>query len=100
MSEEYVTGGCLCGEIGFRVSNAFPDMYFCSCRQCQQTSGSAFASNLFAPCEAFSWTKGAEQVARYKVPGRNITRAFCRTCGSGLPYVSDDGARVLIPAGP
>ncbi|WP_346914188.1 GFA family protein [uncultured Roseibium sp.] len=67
--------------------------------QCRQITGSAFASNLFVSAKACSWIKGAEHVVRYKAPGRDITKAFCRTCGSGLPYVSDDGARVPIPAG-
>lgn len=94
-----ISGECLCGAVKFEIANSFEKLFFCNCRQCRQITGSAFASNLMAWATSFRWLAGADNVVRYKLPDRNITKAFCRQCGSGLPYLSDDGKRVVIPAG-
>jgi hypothetical protein len=96
---DFLTGRCLCGDIAFQISNQFQNFYFCSCAQCRKITGSAFASNLFAPIDGFKWLKGEEKVTRYQVPNRDITKTFCPTCGSGVPKISGDGKSVMVPAG-
>lgn len=94
-----ITGSCLCGDIAFEIENQFDNFYFCSCAQCRQITGSAFASNLFAKAAGFKWTKGEELVKRFKLPNRDIAKTFCPSCGSGVPKISADGKSVMIPAG-
>ena len=96
---ERICGSCLCGAVAFETLNDFEHLYLCSCSQCQKITGSAFASNLMQSSAGFSWSKGEEYVYRFKLPERDITKAFCKICGSGLPYVSGDRLRVTIPAG-
>ena len=92
-------GSCLCGTVSFEVTNAFDKMFICSCDQCRQITGSAFASNLFAGADGFDWLAGADSIATYRVPGRDISKSFCRVCGSGVPWSSGDGSKMIVPAG-
>ncbi|WP_366524502.1 GFA family protein [uncultured Tateyamaria sp.] len=74
-------------------------MFLCSCDQCRQITGSAFASNLFIAAERFEWLSGSNEIVAYKMPGRDISKSFCRVCGSGVPWASGDGSRMVVPAG-
>jgi len=94
-----IKGSCLCNAVSFEVVKAFDKLFFCSCDQCRQITGSAFASNLFVTADGFNWLSGAEDIVRYQVPGRDISKTFCRICGSGVPWSSGDGSKVVVPAG-
>jgi hypothetical protein len=94
-----LNGSCLCGTVSFEVTNAFDKMFICSCDQCRQITGSAFASNLFVRADGFDWLGGADSVVSYQVPGRDISKSFCQGCGSGVPWSSSDGSKMIVPAG-
>lgn len=48
----------------------------------------------------FRWTWGEELVGRYEIPeARHFATAFCRNCGSPLPWLSKSGKAVIVPAG-
>ena len=94
-----VTGGCLCASVQYSIQNDFKFLLFCHCEQCRQISGSAHASNLFSATDSLTWIKGKDLVKRFHHPERDFTKAFCRQCGSGLPYISASGAMVIVPAG-
>lgn len=94
-----IKGVCLCGGVSFEVVNAFDKLFFCSCDQCRQITGSAFASNLFVTVDGFNWLGGADDIVTYRVPGRDISKSFCRVCGSGVPWSSGDGSKMIVPAG-
>ncbi|WP_371932429.1 GFA family protein [Pararhizobium sp. IMCC21322] len=94
-----VKGGCLCGTVSFEVVNAFEKLFICSCDQCRQITGSAFASNLFVNIEGFDWLGGADDICNYQVPGRDISKSFCRVCGSGVPWTNRNATKMIVPAG-
>ena len=95
-----VKGSCLCGKVTYEVENDFQKFHLCHCTQCQKTTGSAHASNLFIRANQFSWLTGQTELQRYDVPGRAISQAFCTTCGCGMPYQSKSGSGMMvIPAG-
>ncbi len=98
-SPRKIKGGCLCGAVSFEVVNAFEKLFLCSCDQCRQITGSAFASNLFVGIEGFDWLVGAGGIVSYQVPGRDISKSFCRTCGSGVPWPNTDTTKMIVPAG-
>jgi len=62
-------------------------------------TGSAFASNLFTAAEGFNWLSGADDIVTYQMPGRDISKSFCRVCGSGVPWSSGGGTKMIVPAG-
>ena len=92
-------GSCLCSVVSFEVVKAFDKLFFCSCNQCRQITGSAFASNLFVAADGITWLGGTENIVSYQVPGRDISKSFCRICGSGVPWSSGDGSKEIVPAG-
>ena len=94
-----VIGGCLCGAVSFEVVNAFEKLFLCSCDQCRQITGSAFASNLFVGIEGFDWLGGVGDIVNYQVPERDISKSFCRVCGSGVPWANGNGTKMIVPAG-
>jgi hypothetical protein len=55
----------------------------CHCRDCQRATGSAYASGLFVPAAALSFSNGEP---KYHVTtadsGNVVSRGFCVECGS------------------
>jgi len=94
-----ILGSCLCGKVSFESNNSFEQFHLCHCIQCQKTTGSAHASNLFTSPDNIKWISGLEFVKRFDVPGRAISKAFCTECGCGVPYLSGSGQALVIPAG-
>lgn len=94
-----VIGSCLCNEVTFECNDTFEFFHLCHCHQCQKTSGSAHGANYFSRPENITWLSGERNVARFDVPQRAITNAFCQQCGSALPYVSKTGKYLVVPAG-
>jgi hypothetical protein len=96
---EKLTGECLCGTVKYAVINDFETFYHCHCKQCQQITGSAFASNMITSPDNIEWLSGEKNVAIYEHPTRQFTKAFCSDCGSGLPFVTKSGEHLIVPAG-
>ncbi|WP_294615271.1 GFA family protein [uncultured Roseovarius sp.] len=94
-----IKGSCLCGVVSFEVTNTFEKLFLCSCDQCRQITGSAFASNLFVGIKGFDWLNGIDDIIKYQVPGRDISKSFCRVCGSGVPWANGNGTKMIVPAG-
>ena len=78
-----VTGGCLCGEIRYRVTEPALDTNFCHCRMCQKFSGAPFTTGSTYPTSAVQFTKGEP---RYYKSSPFAERGFCANCGSSLTY--------------
>ncbi len=100
MSDEKINGSCLCGEVSYVITGNIGIFQYCHCSRCRKFTGSAHAANLFVTPEQFAWIKGSEWVGVY-VPEhtRHFATAFCKQCGSALPWKSKSGKVVVIPAG-
>jgi len=94
-----INGACLCGEIRYEINNRFDQLYLCHCKQCQKTSGSDYVSNLFGEVGSLSWLSGENLIERFDYPGREFTNAFCKVCGSGVPYLNLTGTAIVVRAG-
>lgn len=94
-----LTGGCCCGNVSFTVIDDFSRFYFCHCDQCRKFSGSAYASNLFTDPDNINWLKGLEHIKRFDYPERTFSNAFCTECGSVVPYLTQSGKALIVPAG-
>lgn len=78
------TGGCLCKAVRYECSAEPIAMGNCHCRDCQQATGSAYASVLLVPQSALTITG---EVKYYDVIGDSggiVGRGFCPNCGSRL----------------
>lgn len=83
MSEQQLTGGCLCGHVRYRSAVSSADTTLCHCRSCRLASGAPAVAWATFPLAAFTWT--ANPPATYcSSPG--VLRGFCPCCGCTLSY--------------
>jgi hypothetical protein len=95
-----VSGTCLCGDIAYEVSAPALAMRHCHCSRCRRGRSAAHATNLGYRIPDFRFTRGAQQVADYRVPeAKFFGVAFCRRCGGAAPRISQERGFVIVPAG-
>ena len=100
MTDSSTTGACLCGAVSYRLTGPVLGFQYCHCSRCRRFSGSAHAANLFVATEHLAWTAGEELVGTWLLDADPpFPTAFCRTCGSNLPYRSSSGKAWVVPAG-
>lgn len=79
------TGGCLCGEIRYRIAQPLRELRMCHCTHCQKASGAAGSINVIVPSAAVTFTKGApKRYADTAQSGNTLNRYFCGNCGSPI----------------
>ena len=100
MSDEVLSGSCLCGAVTYRVRAPFVRFAHCHCRRCCKATGTGHASNLYVKRENFEWTSGQENTKRFDLPtARSFATTFCINCGSPLPHHTRSGREIVVPAG-
>lgn len=93
-------GSCLCGEVNYEISGNLGIFQYCHCSRCRKFTGSAHAANLFVSPAQFKWLTGESFVHTYSLEkAKYFATAFCKNCGSSLPWHSKSGKVVIIPAG-
>jgi hypothetical protein len=97
--KEVLNGQCLCGNVKYSLANKFNAFYLCHCKQCQQLTGSAFASNVFTSPDNIDWLEGEGHISKYEHSEREFSKSFCSNCGSALPFVNQSGKSLIVPAG-
>ncbi|MCL9782445.1 GFA family protein [Vibrio sp. S4M6] len=99
MKNKLHRGSCLCGSTQYELEGEFQSFFLCHCSRCQKDTGSAHASNLFAPQSKLSWRQGEENVSIYQLPNSRHAKAFCKRCGSALPLFAKELGFTMVPAG-
>ena len=95
-----LTGGCYCGAVSYKVSGTPNASYFCHCEQCRKLTGSAHASNMQITPEFLQFIRGESFISRFSCDsGRAFSNAFCKRCGSGLPFLGKSGEWMYVPIG-
>jgi hypothetical protein len=97
--DNHLTGECLCGTVKFSVTDRFKTFYQCHCKQCQQLTGSAFASNILTAPDNIEWLSGQANITNYEHSSREFSKAFCKACGSALPFINKAKTSLVVPAG-
>src|ERR1700761_5311207 len=78
-------GGCLCGQVRYRLDAAPLAVNACHCSDCRRLTGAANLLMVLAPRDAFHHETGEVERWRKKADsGREIDIARCRTCGTRL----------------
>ncbi|MFK7995051.1 MAG: GFA family protein [Granulosicoccus sp.] len=99
-TKDWVSGGCLCGDVTFEYTGAPSMMMNCHCSRCRKVKGAAHASNLFVPGDNFRWNTGESNITGYAhAEAKFFGNNFCKTCGSSVPRPRPDGSVFNIPAG-
>ena len=100
MAENRASGSCLCGAVGYEISGNLGIFQYCHCSRCRKFTGSAHSANLLVRPDQFRWLRGEDRVGRFEPEDtRHFATAFCRDCGSSLPWHAKSGKAVAIPAG-
>jgi hypothetical protein len=93
-------GSCLCQAVSYQFHAPAQVFQYCHCSRCRKFTGSAHAANIIVDPKQFEWTGGEEMVGRFEPPeAKHFATCFCKHCGSSLPWISQSGAAVVIPAG-
>lgn len=93
------TGTCLCNACCYTVTGQAPQaMYLCHCSRCRKETGSIHGSNVFFTKAQLEWQKGEDNISNFHLQNTKKQRAFCKTCGSPLPWQYAHG-HVVVPAG-
>ena len=92
-------GGCMCGEVRFRVSLPPLLTMACHCTGCQKLSASAFSLTMAVPVEGFEVTKGETTRGGLHGPHRQLFCAHCKnwlfTHPMGLDFLVNIRASML-----
>ena len=90
--EKMLTGGCLCGEIRYRITAPPVEALYCHCRMCQRAHGAPAIAWLTVPLSAFTVTAGSPLAYRSSA---KALRHFCGGCGTPLTWCEADAARFV-----
>ena len=93
-------GGCLCGDIRYRVSDAGLTLYACHCTDCQRQSGSGFSLSLVVQKTSLTLLRG--RPAEYSLTladGRVKSSRYCSRCCTRLFCPSRVPEFVIVEAG-
>lgn len=76
-------GGCLCGAVGYEVTQLDGPVVHCHCRTCRKAHASPFGASARVARRHFAWMRGTDRLSAYEsTPGKK--RWFCGTCGTHL----------------
>jgi len=101
MTQESLTGSCLCGSVRYQIEGEGLVFYHCHCTRCRKSSGTGHASNLrVGPETSLRWTQGEALLKKYRVAeAERFYNLFCSNCGSPMPRAMPSIGAVVIPAG-
>lgn len=100
MTPSKVTGSCLCQKVRYQLSGNLGIFQYCHCSRCRKFTGSAHAANLLVAPSQFIWLTGEAYVGRFEPEEtKHFATAFCKNCGSSLPWLGKSKRAVVIPAG-
>lgn len=80
-------GGCLCGSVRYEVRGALGRATNCHCSMCRKAHGAAFGTYAGVQDSDFVLLSGGDDIAAYRSSAQ-VTRTFCRRCGSTLQFIS------------
>jgi len=78
-------GGCFCGAVRYRVSEAPRVSVICHCESCRKVAGSPSLAWVCFAGSAFTWVRGQPR-SYSSSPG--VERTFCERCGTPLTYAT------------
>lgn len=78
-----LTGGCGCGAVRFRLTQAPLGAAYCHCTRCQRRTGTAASVSARVAPGSVEVTAGEELLRAWEPPGGAV-KVFCSACGSAL----------------
>jgi hypothetical protein len=92
-------GKCLCETVAYEITGSLGPIFNCHCSKCRRWHGAAFRTRASINKNQFKWLSGSGNLSAYK-SSDNVTKFFCKTCGSPLISTYANKPDVLgIPLG-
>jgi hypothetical protein len=79
----FLSGGCQCGAVRFRIDGPPDRASICHCRMCQKAFAGPFGALVTVTVAQLTWTRGARSIFQ---SSDAIQRGFCAACGTPLTY--------------
>jgi len=95
-SAAFLTGGCQCGAVRYRLLAEPTGVNVCHCRMCQKAGGGPFMAFGGVRTTEFIVTRGA--ISTF-LSSDIAERGFCAQCGTPLTYRGLGGDRVSVTLG-
>ena len=89
---------CFCGAVEFSVDDEFRYSLICHCSKCRQATGSAFKPFGGIEPSKLRFNQGANHLMIFG--DENAHDARCKTCGSLLYSLVQEGKMLHVPYGP
>ena len=88
-------GGCLCGAVRYRVTNAPFRTSVCHCTFCQRRTGSAFGLGAYFKKDDFELLSGELRSYEHRSDesGRWLRLEFCPNCGTTVTWTLKSSPR-------
>ena len=83
MSDQILSGQCLCGSVKYTASEPMGSLV-CHCKDCQRQSGSAFSVIILFPAENVKYSGELATYTAQGDSGLKVERMFCPKCGSAV----------------
>lgn len=80
-----VEGGCVCGEVRYRLKAAPRAVYACHCKDCQRMSNTTHTISMIVDVDNAELLQG--ELVTYDKPadsGRTVKMRACATCGTKI----------------
>lgn len=91
-------GRCLCGSVQYTLSGPIIGVNYCHCKECRQSSGSAFGTSAAVAVSNFSLSATSKTPTYFESsPGKR--RYFCGQCGSPIYSHQQDADTLYIRLG-
>ncbi len=90
------TGGCLCGDVRFRISGPLRQVVGCHCGQCRKQTGH-YLPATGARMKYFEMVE--DRGLKWYRASDTARRGFCGVCGSTLFWQADGADQIAIAAG-
>lgn len=78
-----IQGGCLCGDVRYRVHGKLLDARSCHCSRCRKAFSAQSSAYALVEPGSFAWVAGADQLVTFATEG-DFGLQFCGRCGSTL----------------
>jgi hypothetical protein len=89
-----LTGGCLCGNVRFEISEPLGLAGYCHCTRCQRRTGTAASVHARVAPGSLRILSGEELIGSFDPPD-GASKMFCSACGAALWSRSRDEAAIV-----
>ncbi len=78
------TGGCLCGDVRFELTEPARSASYCHCTRCQRRTGGGSSAQALVDGRTFRLVQGEDLVRCWRHPDGGFEKYFCSQCGAHL----------------